>query len=347
MKRTLGELAAVIQGELRGPADLVIEGIAAIDRATPRDITFISRGKYARLAGTSQAGAFIVSLEQADLDRPRIIVPNPYLAYAQVAMLFAPPRRRWPGISNLACLGRDVELGREVSIAPLVFLGDRVRLGDRATLMPGCVLGDDVHLGADTLLHPNVTVLERCILGERVIVNSGTVIGSDGFGFVPGKDGHFKIPQLGIVVVEDDVEIGANCTIDRAALGETRIGRGTKIDNLVQVAHNVSIGENSFLVAQVGVSGSVKIGKNVAIGGQAGLVGHIEVGDGAQITAQAGVTNSIKAGQVVGGTPALPYREAIRVHTVLARLPEIYQRLKQAEQKIIELENRLEKEPSS
>jgi UDP-3-O-[3-hydroxymyristoyl] glucosamine N-acyltransferase len=346
MSRTLGELAALVRGELRGPADLVIEGIAAIDQATPREITFISKGKYARLAPQSQAGAFIVSPENADLDRPRIIVSNPYLAYAQVATAFAPPRRRWPGVSNQACLGRDVELGQEVSIAPLVFVGDRVRLGDRVTLMPGCVLGDDVQVGPDSVLYPNVTVLERCQLGARVIIHSGTVIGADGFGFVPGKDGHFKIPQLGVVVVEDDVEIGANCTIDRAALGETRIGRGTKIDNLVQVAHNVVIGENSILVAQVGISGSVKIGKGVAIGGQAGLVGHIEVGDGVQITAQAGVTNSVKAGQIVGGTPALPYREAIRVHTVLAKLPEIYQRLKQAEQKIKELTERLEKEPT-
>lgn len=347
MKRTLGELAAVIQGELRGPADLVIEGIAPIDRATPRDITFIARSKFARLAAQSQAAAFIVSPEQADLNRPRIIVPNPYLAYAQVATVFAPPRHRWPGVSNLAYLGRDVELGQEVSIAPLVFIGDRVRLGDGVTLMPGSVLGDEVTIGADSILYPNVTVLERCTLGERVIVHSGTVIGADGFGFVPGKEGHFKIPQLGVVVVEDDVEIGANCAIDRGALGETRIGRGTKMDNLVHVAHNVTVGENAILVAQVGISGSVKLGKGVVIGGQAGLVGHIEVGDGVQITAQAGVTSSIKPGQIVGGTPALPYREAIKVHTVMAKLPEIYQRLKQAEQKIKELEDRLEKEPSS
>ena len=289
MKRTLGELAALLHGELKGPADLMIEGIAALESATPREITFIAQRRYARLAGASQAGAFIVAPDLADLARPLIIVDHPYLAYARVAALLAPPRRRWPGVSDRACLGRDPQLGREVSIAPLVFIGDGVRLGDGVTIMPGCFLGDEVHLGAGTLLHPNVTILERCRLGERCIIHSGTVIGADGFGFVPTAEGNEKIPQLGTVVIEDDVEIGANCAIDRGALGETRIGRGVKIDNLVHLAHNVVVGEHSLLVAQVGVSGSTKLGRRVILAGQVGLTGHIELGDGVRVGAQSGV----------------------------------------------------------
>jgi UDP-3-O-[3-hydroxymyristoyl] glucosamine N-acyltransferase len=345
MGYTLGELAARLGGELKGPADLRIEGIAAIESATPRDITFIAQRRFARLAAQSRAAAFIVAPEQADLGRPLIVVPSPYLAYARVAALFAPPRSRWPGVSDLACLGRDVELGQEVSIAPLAFLGHGVSLGDRVTIMPGCVIGDGVRIGADTLLYPNVTILERCTVGARGIIHSGTVIGADGFGFVPGKDGHTKIPQLGTVVIEDDVEIGANCAIDRGALGETRVGRGVKIDNLVHLAHNVTVGEHSFLVAQVGVAGSTKLGRYVALGGQAGVVGHLELGDGVQVAAQSGVTRSLPPGQTVMGSPARPGEEFAKISAHQARLPEMARRLKQLEQKIEELSARLAKEP--
>ncbi|MDD2904147.1 MAG: UDP-3-O-(3-hydroxymyristoyl)glucosamine N-acyltransferase [Syntrophales bacterium] len=337
MERTLGELAALLGGKLQGPADLVIHGIAAIDQATPRDITFITHKRFARLAAQSQAAAFIVAPDQAHLSRPLIIVAHPYLAYAQVATLFAPPRSRWPGVSPQAFLGQEVEVGQDVSIAPRVFTGNGVRLGDRVTVMPGCVLGDKVQIGADSLLYPHVTVLERCTLGERVIIHSGTVIGADGFGFVPGKEGHLKIPQLGIVVIEDDVEVGANCTIDRAALGETRVGRGVKMDNLVHLAHNVQVGEHSFLVAQVGVAGSTKLGKGVSLGGQAGLAGHIELGDGVQVAAQAGVSHSLPAGQTVSGSPARPHQENIRMIMLQPKLPEIYKRLKELEQRVAEL----------
>jgi UDP-3-O-[3-hydroxymyristoyl] glucosamine N-acyltransferase len=345
VEHTLGELAALLGGRLQGPADLVIQGIAALDCATPRDITFISEKRYARLAAQSQAAAFIVGQDQAHLPRPLIIVAHPYLAYAQAAALFAPPRHRWPGVSPLAYLGQGVDLGQEVSISPLVYIGNDVRLGDRVTIMPGCVLGDQVQIGADTLLYPNVTILERCTLGQRVIVHSGTVIGADGFGFVPGKEGHHKIPQLGRVVIEDDVEIGANCAIDRGALGETRVGRGVKMDNLVHLAHNVTVGAHSFLVAQVGVAGSTKLGKGVALGGQAGVVGHIELGDGVQVAAQSGVPHSVPAGLTVSGSPARPHQETLRIISHLAKLPEIYQRLKDLEKRIEKLAVNSPKEP--
>ncbi len=347
MPHTLGELAALLQGELQGPAELIIEGIAPIDQATSKEITFITQKRFARLADQSRAAAFIVSREYAGLPRPLIIVAHPYLAYARVAALFAPPLSRWPGVSDRACLGREVTLGREVSVAPLVFIGHRVQLGDRVTIMPGCVLGDEVKIGPDTLLHPNVTILERCMVGARCILHSGTVIGSDGFGFVPGAEGHVKIPQLGIVTIGDDVEIGANCTIDRAALGVTRVGRGVKIDNLVHLAHNVEVGEHSFLVAQVGVSGSAKLGKGVTLAGQVGVGGHIELGDGVQVGAQSGVNHSVAAGQTVSGSPIRPHREWLHIMGHLPKLPDIYQRLKELEKKVSELTARLPQEPET
>jgi UDP-3-O-[3-hydroxymyristoyl] glucosamine N-acyltransferase len=345
MSLTLKELAALLAGELKGPPDLEIHGIAPIDRATPRDITFIAHRRYAALAETSQAAAFIVSPQWGHLSRPLIVVPHPQLAYAEAAALFAPPLKRFPGVSPQACLGENVEWGEDVSVAPLVFLGDGVKLGDRVTIMPGCVIGDEVQIGDDTLLHPNVTVLARGVLGRRVIVHSGAVIGSDGFGYVPVGEGHRKIPQLGIVVIEDEVEIGANCTIDRAALGETRLGRGTKLDNLVHLAHNVTVGENSLLVAQAGVAGSSQLGKGVVLGGQVGVVGHIALGDGVKVGAQSGVTHNLPAGQVFLGSPAWPYAEALKIYPTIRKLPEIYRRLQQVERQLAALTALLEKEP--
>ena len=230
MTHTLGELAALLGGELQGPADLSIEGIAALDQATPREITFITHGRFARLADQSRAAAFIVSPEYARLARPLIIVPHPYLAYARVAALFAPPLRRWPGISDLAYLGPEVGLGQEVSIAPLVFIGAGAHLGDRVTVMPGCVIGDEVKIGPDTLIYPNVTIRERCTVGARCVIHSGAVIGSDGFGFVPLADGsYYKIVAAGTVVIEDGVEIQANACVDRATVGTTTLRRGVKV----------------------------------------------------------------------------------------------------------------------
>ena len=347
MKRTLEELAALLQGEMKGAPDLPIEGIAALEEAGPREISFVTQKRFARLVSRSQAGAFIVAPELADLPRPLIIVPHPYLAYARVAALFAPARRRWPGVSEQACLGRELTLGQDVSIASLVFIGDRVRLDDGVTVMPGCYLGDEVYLGAGTLIYPNVTILERCRLGRNCIVHSGTVIGADGFGFIPTPAGNEKIPQLGTVVIEDEVEIGANCTIDRGALGETRVGRGVKIDNLVHLAHNVAVGEHSLLVAQVGVSGSTKLGQRVILAGQVGVVGHLELGDGVRVGAKSGVAHSVPAGQDVSGIPAFPQRQWLQSMAILPKLSDLYRRLKRLEQQVAELAAPPDKEPES
>lgn len=335
--KTLLELANLVGGVCQGPEDLVIRGLAAIHDAGPDQITFVARQQYAKLIEASRAAAFIVSPELQAITRPLLITPNPYLAYAKIAAVFAPPLRRWPGVSNQAMLGRNCLLGADVSIAPFVWLGDDVRLGDRVTLMPGVVVGHGAVIGNDTTLHANVTVYDRCQLGERVIVHSGTVIGADGFGFAPDGAAFTKIPQLGTVVIEDEVEIGANCTIDRGALGETRICRGVKIDNLVMIAHNVVVGENSIIVAQVGISGSTRIGRNVMLAGQVGIVGHIEIGDGVRIGAKSGVSHSIPAGSVVTGSPVLPQRDFLRVSVVQKKLPEMYERLKALEKQVAAL----------
>ncbi|MDD3579821.1 MAG: UDP-3-O-(3-hydroxymyristoyl)glucosamine N-acyltransferase [Desulfobacca sp.] len=347
MAKTLGELAQLVGGECQGPPELRLRGIAPFERAGPDEITFITQTRYGRRADQSQAGALVVAPQWRHLQRPLIITADPYLAYAKIAQVFAPPRARWPGISNRAFLGKAITLGQEVSIAPLVCIGDQVRLGDRVTLMPGTVVGDRVSIGADTLVYPNVTILDGCSLGQRVIVHSGTVIGSDGFGFAPDGEEFVKIPQLGTVIIEDDVEIGANCTIDRGALGETRIGRGVKIDNLVQIAHNVVIGDNSIVVAQVGISGSTHIGKNVQLAGQVGLVGHIEIGDRVRIGAQSGVTHSIPAGQTVTGSPARPHAEFLRLMGVLSKLPQLYKTVKDLEKNIKALEAAVPQESRS
>lgn len=343
--KTLKELADLVGGVCQGPENLRIAGLAAIHDAGPDEISFVARPQYAKLMAASRAGAFIVSPDLAAvLARPLIITANPYLAYAKIAAVFAPSPRRWPGISEQAVIGRHCTIGADVSIAPFVWLGDEVVLEDRVTLEPGVVLGHGVKIGADTTVHANVTVHDRCVLGARVIVHSGTVIGADGFGFAPDGARFQKIPQLGSVIIEDDVEIGANCTIDRGALGETHIGKGVKIDNLVMIAHNVQVGENSIIVAQVGISGSTRIGRNVMLAGQVGIVGHIDIGDGVRIGAQSGVPNSVPAGSVVSGSPALPQREFLRVSAVQKKLPELYERLKSLEKQVAALQAAVDKE---
>jgi UDP-3-O-[3-hydroxymyristoyl] glucosamine N-acyltransferase len=344
MERTLGDLAVFLGGELQGPAHLPIRGINSLTQATPQEIAFVAHKRYLPQAEASRAGALIVSPAWTHLPQPLIIVPQPYLAYARAAALFAPPLKRQAGISPGAHVGEGVDMGQDVSIAPFVFVGDGARLGDGVTLMAGCVIGAEASIGAGSLLYPQVTVLDRCEIGANCIIHSGTVIGADGFGFIPTSEGHLKIPQLGRVVIEDDVEIGANCTIDRGALEETRVGRGTKLDNLVHLAHNVTVGEHSLLVAQVGVAGSTKLGKRVMLGGQVGVVGHLEIGDGVQVAGQSAITSSVPAGQVMGGTPALPHKEALRVVSHLPKLPEMYQRLKKLEEQLAELRARLGEE---
>ena len=340
--KTLGEIAQLLQGKLKGPPEFHVSGIQALTAAGLDEISFAVGPRYGEEVEKSRAGALILPKDWPyPLDRPSILVKDPYLAYALIASAFLDKPFSALGISPEAHLGSHCEIDRNVSIYSGVYIGNRVRIGPYVTLHPGVCVGNDVCIEDETTLYPNVVVYEGCRLGKRVAVHAGTVIGSDGFGYARRGESHVKIPQIGIVVIEDDVEIGANCTIDRAALGETRIGRGTKIDNLVQVAHNVSIGAGSLLVAQVGVSGSTRLGKGVVLGGQVGLVGHIELGDRVMVGAQSGVAKSLAAGEVVSGTPAMPHRLWLRVGGALKRLPDMVKEVRDLKGRIDRLEDKL------
>jgi UDP-3-O-[3-hydroxymyristoyl] glucosamine N-acyltransferase len=242
-----------------------------------------------------------------------------------------------------AFIGQGVKIGRDVSIFPFVFVGDGCEVGDRVVLYPGVYLGESVRVGEESVLYPNVVVMDRCLVGKRVILHPGTVIGSDGFGFARDGARYVKIPQVGTVVIEDDVEIGANCAVDRAAMGKTRIKRGVKTDNLVQIGHNVTVGEDTIIVAQVGIAGSTEVGNRVALGGQVGLVGHIKIGDGAMIGAQAGVAQDVAPGQILSGTPAFSHREWLRAQVAFRKLPEMKKALDELEKRMKQMEEAISK----
>jgi UDP-3-O-[3-hydroxymyristoyl] glucosamine N-acyltransferase len=334
VERTLGELARLVGGELQGDSELRVSGVAGLEEAQINQLSFVVGPKYLPLARASEAGALIVPPKLRDINKPLIITDNPYLAFAKILSLFTPKPRPPLGVSSKAHIGAEVKLGDSVSIQPNVYVGDSTVLGDRVSLHGGVYIGSEVCIGHDTILYPNVTILDRCIIGDRVTIHSGTVVGSDGFGFAQDGNSYFKIPQVGIVQIDDDVEIGANCTIDRATMGKTWIQRGVKIDNLVQIAHNVVVGEDGIIVAQVGISGSTKVGKNVILAGQVGVTGHLEIGDNVRVGAQSGIAKSIPPGQTVSGSPAISHRDWLKNCQILSRLPEL-------RKKILNLEKRL------
>jgi UDP-3-O-[3-hydroxymyristoyl] glucosamine N-acyltransferase len=321
-----------------GDPDTPITGVSSLDEARAGDLAWLEGARALDAAGRSQASALVVP-KPFPLDRPQVVVDSPRLAVVQVLERFFLEPDPGRGVAAEVHRGRDVQIGPGASIWPYVTIGDRVAIGARVTLYPGVFLGDDVALGDDCVLYPNVTVRERCRLGSRVIVHAGAVIGSDGFGYVPHEGRHRKIPQLGHVVIEDDVELGANVTVDRATFGRTVVGRGTKVDNLVQIAHNVVIGEHSVLAGQVGVAGSTRLGSRVVVGGQAGFGDHIEVGDGVQVAARSGVARSVAAGEMVSGSPAAPHAVTRRVlGTLYLRLPEMARRFGEMERRLARLE---------
>ncbi|MEK9137762.1 MAG: UDP-3-O-(3-hydroxymyristoyl)glucosamine N-acyltransferase, partial [Bacteroidota bacterium] len=297
----LRDIAALLNAELVGNDAVEIRRVAKIEEAVEGDISFIANPKYTRFLSTTRASAVLIgkkfdAAEGGTLPLPVLLrVDDPYASFLKVLVTFHPPKDPFtPGIHPTAVIASSAKLGTDVRIGAFAVIGESCSIGEKAMIGHGTVLGDDVTIGAQSLLYSNVTVREGCVIGSRVILHSGVVVGSDGFGFAPQPDGTYeKIPQLGIVVIEDDVEIGANTTIDRATMGETRIKKGVKLDNLIQVAHNVVIGENTVSAAQAGISGSTKIGKNVMIGGQVGLTGHLEIADNTKIGAQSGVHHSI------------------------------------------------------
>jgi len=330
----LRELAARLGCELCGDGDVDIRGVAGLEQAGPGELSFLANPRYADKLGATRAAAVVVAPGQ-ETSLPCLVSDNPYLAFARAVALVRPQARAAAGVHPSAQVDGSAVLGEAVHVGALCVLGADVRLGARSVLHPQVVLYDGVLIGEDCELHSGVQVRERCQLGSRVVVQNGAVIGSDGFGFARDKDGRYhKFPQVGIVVIEDDVEIGALTAIDRAALAETRIGRGTKLDNLVQVGHSVTIGEDSVLAGQVGVAGSVRIGRGVTLAGQVGVAGHLEIGDGVTATAQTGIPGSIEAGAVVSGYPAIENRAWLKSSAVFAKLPELLRRVRALERKV-------------
>ncbi|MEW6490227.1 MAG: UDP-3-O-(3-hydroxymyristoyl)glucosamine N-acyltransferase [Thermodesulfobacteriota bacterium] len=335
---TLAELARLLGAELHGDPRAVVRGVATLDEAGPEQLSFLANPKYRPLLAATRAGAVIVSPQDRLEGRNCLVSPNPYLAFARAVAFLHPQVRPAPGVAPGAHVDPTAEVAPGAAVLPGAFVGAGARVGEETVLHPGVYVGPGARIGRGCLLHPNAVVQEECVLGDRVILQPGAVVGSDGFGFARDGARQVKIPQVGIVVLEDDVEVGAGTTIDRAALGETRVGRGTKIDNLVQLGHNVRVGEDCLLVAQVGVSGSTRVGNRVVLAGQVGVVGHVAIGDGAIVGAQSGVPADLPAGAVVSGSPAFAHPEWLKAQAVVRRLPELRRTVQKLEQRVRDLE---------
>ena len=338
MPYAVAEIAQWIGAVVDGDSGKQITGLAKIEEAGPGDLTFISNPRYEKHLLTTAAAAVLVAMDFPTSDKTLLRCADPYFAFMTLVQKFygAAPSLK-AGVHPTAVIAEDAEIDPSAAISSHVVIGRGCRVGPNSQLHPGVVLGDGVTVGADCLLYANVSVREKCRIADRVIIHCGAVIGSDGFGFAFRDGRYHKIPQMGIVVIEDDVEIGANTTIDRATLGETVIRTGAKLDNLIQIAHNVEIGAHTAIAAQAGISGSTRVGKLVRMGGQVGLVGHIEVGDGAAIGAQAGVTKSIPANTFVSGYPAREHMTAKREEASVAKLPELLKRVKRLEEALKKL----------
>jgi len=340
MKFSLAEIAELVQGDLEGESSVAIHGVAKIEEAGTGEISFISNPKYAKYIETTNASAVIVSQDFPDTAKPIIRTQNPYISFLTVLKIFHPTYESIAeGIHPSAIIDETVQIGENAKIGSCVVIDRNCKIGNNATIHHGVVIGREVTIGDNTIIYANVVLREQVRIGNNVIIHSGTVIGSDGFGFAREGQQYHKIPQVGSVIIEDDVEVGANCTIDRATLGDTIIHKGVKLDNLIQVAHNVEIGENTVIAAQTGISGSTKIGKNVMIGGQVGFVGHIEIGDNTTIGAQSGVSKSLSPNSVYFGYPARPIMQAKREEAALRKLPDLLKKISELEAKLNNINN--------
>jgi UDP-3-O-[3-hydroxymyristoyl] glucosamine N-acyltransferase len=339
---TLAALAAHVGGVFQGE-DHLITGVAGIREAEPGHVTFLSNPRYAEDLTRTRASGVVIAARVPSEGIARIEVDDPYATFCRIVRWFHDRPYRSGGIDPHAVLAPDAVIGAEPTIGPFVTVGRRTRIGDRVTLLAGTAVGDDVSIGDDTMVHPNVTIRDGCAIGARVILQSGVVIGGDGYGFATRGGRHEKILQVGRVVIEDDVELGANVCVDRAALGATVVKRGTKVDNLVHIAHNVVVGEDCLLVAQVGISGSTELGRHVVLAGQVGVTGHLKIGDRVTVSAQSGVIADVAAGQTVSGTYAMPHPTWLRVQAVLPTLPEMRKTLNQLQTRIEEIERRTAK----
>jgi UDP-3-O-[3-hydroxymyristoyl] glucosamine N-acyltransferase len=334
----LSELAERLGCRLEGDGAVDIQRVTGIDTAGPGDVTFIANQKYLGALSSARASAVIARADVPAGPCAMLRTDEPYLAFARAVTLFAPASRPAVGVHAMSAIAADATLGRDVAIGPFVAIGEGARIGDRTMIYPNVTVGQGSVIGDDCIIHSNVAVRERVTIGSRVILQNGVVVGGDGYGFVLRKDGtHEKIPQVASVVIEDDVELGANTTVDRPAVGETRIKAGAKIDNLVQIAHGVSVGRNVLMAAQVGVAGSTSIEDDVMFGGQVGVGGHLTIGRGAVAVGQSGVTNSLDPGVMVAGYPAIDSREWRKASVIFRRLPELKRRIEELEARVAEL----------
>jgi UDP-3-O-[3-hydroxymyristoyl] glucosamine N-acyltransferase len=338
---TLGELAEVLQARLDGDPGRVVTGVAPLDSAGPDQISFLTNLRYRAAARASRAGAFLVPPDVADLPGPMLHCTAPHQALIDLLRLFHPPAPAPPGVDRTAVVAPDARVDRTAAVGPLCVIESGAVIGPGVRLHALVHVGAGVEIGEATVVHPQVSLRDGVRVGRRVVIHAGAVLGADGFGFAFDGSAHRKIPQVGGVLIEDDVEIGANTTIDRATFGDTIVRRGTKIDNLVQIGHNVEVGEHSLLVAQVGISGSSRLGRGVVLGGQVGVAGHVTVGDGAMVGAQSGVPSDVEPGARLWGTPARPLMHAKRIAVAESRLPELLQRVRALEERLEQLAARL------
>ena len=339
----LRELAERLGCRLEGGGDIEIARVAGVQDAKPGDLTFVANSKYESALAATRASAVLLCDGAVTAPCAVLRTADPYLAFARAVALFAPAWRPAPGVHAMAAVAAGTQLGSNVSIGAFVSIGEGVSVGDNTVVFPNVTIGDGVRIGSDCVIHSNVAIRERVVIGHRVILQNGVVLGSDGYGFVRRSDGtHEKIPQVADVVIEDDVELGANTTVDRPAVGETRIRTGTKIDNLVQIAHGVSVGRNVLMAAQVGIAGSTDIEDAVVFGGQVGVGGHLTIGRGSVAVGQSGVTNSLPAGAMVAGYPAIDSHEWRRSSVLFKRLPELKRRIEELEARLAELSAQLD-----
>ena len=338
---TVQELAQRIGATVRGDGATVVSGCAGLQDAGPRDVSFLANRKYVdRLASTKAAAIVLSEADSRHVNQAAVLIAdNPYFAFREaIVALHGQRPQPSPGVSPQALVAPDATIGRDCAIEAFAWVGPGARVGDRSVIHPHTYIGPGATVGRDCILYPNVTIYERCSLGDRVIVHSGAVIGADGYGYALHEGVHHKIPQVGIVRLEDDVEVGANSAIDRAAVGVTTVGQGTKIDNQVTIGHGATIGRNCLLVAQVGIAGSTQVGDDVSMGGQVGVAGHLRIGDGVQLAAKSGVMDDIPPGQQYGGQPALPMRQTRRIVISAARLPDLAREVKALQKRVAELE---------
>jgi UDP-3-O-[3-hydroxymyristoyl] glucosamine N-acyltransferase len=344
--RPLAELVAHVGGTLRGDGSLLIHGVEGLAEAGPRDLSFYGSHRYREALAVTRAAAVLVPVgeETSRADLALVQVPNPHLAYARISALFHPALAHAPGVSPRANVHPSARVHAEACVMAFVTVEALAEVGPRAVLHPGVYVGTGARIGADSVLYPSVTVREHCLVGERVVLHASCVVGADGFGFAFDAEAHahVKVPQAGIVRIEDDVEVGAASCIDRATTGETVIGRGTKIDNLVQVAHNVRVGPLSLLCAQAGISGSAELGTNVVLAGQVGVVGHIKIGDGARIVAQSGVVHDVPPGATLSGSPAVDVRAWLRQSAALPRVADLLREVRALRARLEALEKETE-----